>query len=119
MSSIVLMSDLTKVASWVVWCSHNLLDLDGSVYICTPVGVLGHDQRSSIVSASSIADVDTEIEVARRFIRCVEAGRIWRTFRSRHNVKCRYGSTRERFNVRCPTTNESSCLANSSERGAS
>jgi hypothetical protein len=49
MSSIVLMSDLTKVASWVVWCSHNLLDLDGSVYICTPVGVLGHDQRSSIV----------------------------------------------------------------------
>jgi hypothetical protein len=49
MSSMVLMSDRTKVASWVVWCSHNLLDLDESVYICTPVGVLGHDQRSSIV----------------------------------------------------------------------
>jgi hypothetical protein len=47
MSSMVLMSDRTKVVSWVGWCSHNLLG--ESVYICTPVGALGHDQRSSIV----------------------------------------------------------------------
>jgi hypothetical protein len=49
MISMVLMSHWTKVSSWVVWCLQNMFDLDGAVYICTPVEVLGHGQRSSIV----------------------------------------------------------------------